>query len=69
MKCPNCNADMIKGEARLDKSWLNFMIFQYGATELFFYPDTEKEKIKIMSRWSLNRAFHCPECQALLIAS
>jgi hypothetical protein len=59
---------MERGKATLDKTWLNFLIFQWGSTNLVFHGE-ESGRLTLMTPSSVNRAFLCPKCGTAAIAS
>jgi hypothetical protein len=57
------------GEASLEKSWSDYLLFGWGFSYLAFRRENQKKKQKLMKWRDFCRAYRCPDCGASLIAT
>ena len=66
MNCPNCETEMVKRVAILDRRSLNVLFFGLGSSCLLFKEEGGWKK-EILSPDDRVRGFHCKDCGATTI--
>ena len=68
MQCPVCsNKEMEKGDIYLKKSWIDWIFFGLGFSELYI-KSKDKEKI-ILWGGSIRTGYNCDQCHTSIIIS
>ena len=67
MKCPDCSADMIEGEATVRGTLIGFLAVGFSHQHLFFKPHggtsgNNASRKKILPSGNVTMACHCGSC-------
>ena len=68
MNCPECKTEMTKGYAAVKPTIKGWLIYGWSFKHLFFKPEKEKEKKKIiLKNDTVTKSYHCPACELSII--
>lgn len=68
MKCPNCESNLISGEAYFRKSTSDFAVFGLGSEDLRMKTESDSD-ILLLSASERTAAQFCEECGVVVIAT
>jgi len=68
MNCPNCNTDLIPGDAFFKKSLTNFALFGFGSKDLVMTTNAGDD-IFLLAASERASAMFCEECGITVIAT